>query len=289
MKILLSGASGFIGRRLLDSLIDRGHSVTALGRNPESIAACEGSDQTDFIHCELENPPAALLHNCADYDLLIHGAWGRLGNYRDTWHFEENLHMHREFLTGLVEAGLPQITVLGTCLEYGFQEGALSEEAPCQPVLAYPRGKHALHEYLLELQQSREFRLQWLRLFYIYGPDQRGKSLFSQLQQAIDDGLDEFAMSPGDQVRDYIHVDDLAGMIAEIAENPNFDGTVNCSGGQPDTVLNLVRQYIAHAGASITPAPGRFDYPDYEPFQFWADTTRLETLVSSLPTQALFR
>jgi dTDP-6-deoxy-L-talose 4-dehydrogenase (NAD+) len=289
MKILLSGASGFIGRHLLNTLIDRGHSVTALGRNPDSVTACDGRGQFDFIHCDLEKTPAILQENCANYDLLIHGAWDRLEDYRDAWHFEENLHRHKKFLTGLLKAGLPQVTVLGTCLEYGLQEGALSEEAPCKPVLAYPRAKQALHEHLLELQQSREFRLQWLRLFYIYGPDQRGKSLFSQLQKAIDDGLDEFAMSPGDQVRDYIHVDDLAPMIAEIAENRNFDGTVNCSGGKPDTVLNLVRQYIARAGASITPATGRFDYPDYEPFQFWADTARLETLVSSLPTQALFR
>ena len=289
MKILISGANGFVGRHLVTALLERDHQVTALVRNPEGIAACEWAGQLRFIRCDLQTPPQALLDVCAEHDLLIHAAWGRLDDYRDTWHLEESLRIHIQFLKGLVEAGLKQITVLGTCLEYGLQEGALSEEAPCEPVLAYPRGKHALHQQLQKLQQTLDFRLQWLRLFYIYGPDQQEKSLFSQLQRAIDEGLSEFAMSPGDQIRDYIHVDDLAVMIAEIAENQGFDGTVNCSGGKPDSILNLVNQYIPHAGASITPATGQFDYPDYEPFRFWADTTRLEKLVKALPTQALFR
>jgi nucleoside-diphosphate-sugar epimerase len=279
VRILVTGASGFIGSHVVTALLERGHTVVAAGRDATKARQHSWHDAVDFVALGIPGDTSDLFERSGRPDALLHAAWDRLDDYRAPMHFEQQLFDHYRFISSLVKQGLGQCLVLGTCLEYGLQQGALHEALPCKPILAYPLAKHLLHQLLQGLQFNTCFGLQWVRLFYTYGPGQRSSSLIAQLDAAIAARANVFDMSPGDQLRDYLPVQKLAGLLARIMEQRDFDGTVNCSSGVPVEVRALVEAHIREQGATIRPNPGRYGYPDHEPFAFWGDTTKLLELL----------
>ena len=99
----------------------------------------------------------------------------------------------------MIDQGLKQVLVTGTCFEYGMQNGCLTEEMPTLPANPYALAKDILRKSLQLLQQQSSFILQWARLFYMYGPGQNPNSLLAQLERAIDNGESVFNMSGGEQ------------------------------------------------------------------------------------------
>src|SRR5690606_19365019 len=84
-------------------------------------------------------------------DILIHLAWEGLPNYLASFHLEQNLPRHKMFLNNLIKHGLKNITVTGTCFEYGMQQGCLIETLPCNPENAYGKSKLSLYNFLENL------------------------------------------------------------------------------------------------------------------------------------------
>jgi nucleoside-diphosphate-sugar epimerase len=279
MRVLVTGATGFIGNHVVTALLAGGHDVVVCTRNPEKARAFTWYPDVTCITAAVGKPDASLFERAGAPSVLIHAAWDRLDNYRDPSHVDAQLAEHYEFIRGLVGAGLGQCLVLGTCLEYGLQEGALSEDMQAKPILAYPQAKDKLRQLLAALQTEHHFTLQWVRLFYLYGQGQRPTSLLAQLDTALDTGKDSFDMSPGDQLRDYLPVSDVAKIVCKIAERREFDGIVNCCSGHPVSVLDLVRQRLRERGATLTLNTGKYPYPNYEPRNFWGDRARLDALL----------
>jgi dTDP-6-deoxy-L-talose 4-dehydrogenase (NAD+) len=169
--------------------------------------------------------------------------------------------------------------VAGTCLEYGMQYGPLTEQAETAPATAYGFAKDALRKSLQLLQQEKSFTLQWMRLFYMYGEGQNPKSLLAELDRAIDEGATFFNMSAGDQLRDYLPIEDIAENFALALENPaSCNGVVNCCRGTPISVLDLVSQRCMARASAIELRRGYFAYPDYEPLAFWGIPSKLNAL-----------
>ena len=206
----------------------------------------------------------------------MHLAWGGLPNYSSPHHLEQELPLQRSFLEGLLGAGLPSLTVTGTCLEYGMQSGALREDLPTAPVTAYGRAKDELRAHLEQLHQSRPFNLTWARLFYLHGEGQAPGSLVPQLEAAIARGDATFDMSGGEQLRDYLPVDEAAGYLVDLALNGEDNGVVNVCSGIPVSVRQLAEEVVARHGSSIRLNLGHFPYPDYEPMAFWGDRGKLD-------------
>ena len=269
MKIAVTGATGFIGRPLVEALAAQGHEIIAAARHaPEN--AWLGNVRFVPFDMMRDDPAAAF----GVPDILIHLAWPGLPNYRDLFHFETNLPASYALIKAMVLAGTGRILVTGTCFEYGMQSGALSEDTPAAPANPYGLAKDTLRKFLQQLQYTHPFILQWARLFYMYGPGQNSKSLLAQLDHAIDKGDKVFNMSGGEQLRDYLPVEDIAGRLAQLVARPECAGVINCGSGQPVSVLQLVERHIAARGAEIALNLGHYPYPDYEPMAFWADTTK---------------
>ena len=121
-------------------------------------------------------------------DVLIHLAWGGLPNYNSLHHFEQELPAQYRFLKRLVQSGLKNLVVTGTCFEYGMQSGPLREEMETRPTNPYGLAKDALRRQLEFLKRERSFRLTWVRLFYLYGDGQAENSLLPQLKAAVERG-----------------------------------------------------------------------------------------------------
>jgi nucleoside-diphosphate-sugar epimerase len=275
--ILVTGATGFVGNYVIEYLLRKGHRVTATSVHAQKAAAFPWFDKVQYKAFSLEqfDPAVDYVSFFGNPDLLIHLAWEGLPNYKAAFHSEENLPRHAAFLQNLVSNGLTDMTIAGTCFEYGFQEGALYETLPPLPANAYSKAKNSLREQMEMLQQMHPFVFKWARLFYMYGKGQSPNSLLSQLEQALEKREQVFNMSGGEQVRDFLPVEEMAAHIVQIALQQQVTGIINCCSGRPVTVKQLVLDYLAARQATITLNLGYYPYPDYEPMRFWGDTGKL--------------
>ena len=277
MRILVTGATGFVGRHVVARLLAEGHTVTAVARDPAKAAAMPWAGRAAFFAWDVHDGSWPLPADAAP-DLLVHLAWPGLPNYADSFHLDCNLPADTAFLTAAVERGVRRLLVFGTCLEYGLQHGPLAEDAETRPTTPYGQAKDQLRRRLEALAAARAVALQWVRLFYVWGEGQNPRSLLALLDRAIANGDAEFPMSGGEQLRDYLAIEDVARDVATLAAHPEVTGVINCCSGVPISIRRLVEEHCARRGASIRLELGRYPYPDYEPMAFWGVRGKLGAL-----------
>jgi len=166
-------------------------------------------------------------------------------NCKSLRHFEEESPAQYRFLKALIESGLKNLLVTGTCFEYGMRSGPLSEDSEARPCNPYGFAKDTLRRQLEYLQQVRPFNLTWTRLFYLYGEGQAGNSLLPQLKRAVERGDGLFNMSGGEQLRDYLPVADAVKYLFSPAMIARDNGVVNVCSGKPISVRKLVEGWIS--------------------------------------------
>ena len=279
-KVLVTGATGFIGNYVIAELQKKNYSVIASSSSVENARDKFWYPSVHYIPFNLKEFDENI--NYYDYfgypDALIHLAWEGLPNYKASFHTTENLPRHFAFLKNCTANGLNDITVTGTCFEYGMQEGCLREDMETRPANAYAIAKDTLRKQLQDLRSENDFNFKWIRLFYMYGIGQSPNSLFSQLDKALARGDANFNMSGGQQQRDYLPVEKVAENIVTIAGQNKIMGVVNCCSGVPETVNNMVEDYLEKTKKHIHLNLGYYPYADYEPMCFWGDNTKLKSI-----------
>lgn len=282
-KVLVTGASGFIGNYVVSELLKSNCRVIATATSEKNIGSKSWFEKVEFIPFDFREfkQEENYFKVFQQPDLLIHLAWEGLPNYKSLFHIEENLFRHYSFLKNLITNGMSDITVAGTCLEYGFQEGMLKEEMVTNPSTSYAVAKDSLRKFLQQLQAIHPFSLKWVRLFYMYGQGQNPGSIFSQLEKAIANKDQVFNMSGGEQIRDYLSVEEVAKNVSSISLQNKISGIINCCSGKPVKLKDMVMELIREKRSNISLNLGFYPYLDYEPMSFWGDNTKLKTIVAN--------
>lgn len=281
MKIVVSGATGFIGNHVIECLLGKNHTVIATGRDVQKAEKINWFSSVQFLPFDINSDydKSDLFAYFGKPDKLIHLAWDGLPNFNSLIHIENNLLNHYRFLKNYLDSGGKHLLVTGTCFEYGLQDGCLAEDVLPDPITAYGIAKDSLRKFLQLLHKNQDsFVFQWVRLFYMYGEGQHPKSIIPQLDVAIKNGDAYFNMSGGEQTRDYLPVDQVAEYICKIALQNRVTGIINCCSGNPISVKQLVENYIISKGASIRMNLGYYPYPSYEPMHFWGNNTKLKSV-----------
>lgn len=276
--VLVTGATGFVGRHLVSALLAKGFRVRAVSRNIEAARALPWFDEVEFVTADIHASDLDVESLANGMDAIAHLAWDGLPNYQSLFHFERNLPLDYAFLKRVIEAGVSQVLVTGTCFEYGLQSGPLSEAVAAQPCTPYGLAKHTLRLFLEALQREHAFTLQWARLFYLHGEGQNPNSLLASLDRAIDAGDTQFNMSTGDQLRDYLEIGQAAFQLASLIARRDVDGVINCCSGQPVSVRALVEQRVRQRQSSIVLNLGHYGYSTHEPMAFWGVAQRISQL-----------
>jgi nucleoside-diphosphate-sugar epimerase len=281
MKVLVTGATGFIGNYVVEQLLHHNCMVIASSANSGKALQAKWISRVKYIPLDLANldPSTDYYYYFDKPDRVIHLAWEGLPNYKSSFHVEINLPRHLAFLENLIQHGLKDLTVTGTCFEYGMQEGKLTEDMPALPANPYGEAKDRLRKALEQLQENFSFKFKWVRLFYMYGKGQNPNSLLSQLDKALSNGEPFFNMSGGEQVRDFMPVEIGAERIVRIALQNKVTGVINCCSGEPITVRKFVENYLETQHKKIELHLGFYPYPDYEPMRFWGDNSKLESIL----------
>jgi nucleoside-diphosphate-sugar epimerase len=282
MRILVTGATGFIGNHLITELLKQGHKVIATSSSVKKASEYDWFKKVRFIEYKITQDATDL--NLFEFfespEQVIHLAWEGLPNYNALHHIEVNLFAQYNFLKNLITHGLKKLLITGTCLEYGLQNGCLYEDTPAYPSNPYAIAKDTLRKFIEIIKGQFDLNLTWVRLFYMYGNGQAGSSLISQLDQAIIKKEASFNMSLGEQIRDFLPVETVAGYIAKISQQSTYSGIINCCSGQPVSVRKFVENYLKEKGATIQLNLGFYKYPQYEPLAFWGDNTKLNKILA---------
>jgi nucleoside-diphosphate-sugar epimerase len=265
--VLVTGATGFVGRHVVAALVTAGCRVTAISRDRRRVREVLGGLVVEVLeddpfskHFRFPQSPGAI---------LVHLAWPHLDDYRNPAHFTDALPASRRLVEAAAGAGVSQICVAGTCLEYGLVNGEIDPEQACAPVTAYGLAKLQLLQQLQRLfESSTSPVLQWIRLFYLHGPGQPPRTLMGQLEGAIARGDERFAMSLGEQLRDYLDVREAAQQFVDLLSGGR-SGVYHACSGRPISVRRLVESRIAQSGVTMRLELGRFPLPAHEPLAFW--------------------
>ena len=246
MVLLLTGASGFVGRHAAAQALAAGHEVIAAGRDDPGIAGLA------FRRCDLMDPlqVRALMADVRPH-VVLHMAWyAEPGRF---WRSPANLDWVARSLDlarAFAENGGGRLVVAGSCAEYDWS-GALLDEVntPLAPSTFYGQAKAGLFRLLDAAAPELGISLGWGRIFFPYGPGDRPERLLGGLMAALREGTPaEF--SHGAQQRDFIHVADVAGALLALVAS-EFAGAVNIGTGEAIAVRALVEQAAELSGRRI--------------------------------------
>ncbi|MCD4743175.1 MAG: NAD(P)-dependent oxidoreductase [Desulfobacteraceae bacterium] len=278
MKILVTGAAGFIGTYVINELIKNyQHNIIATSSDINKARSFEWFPHVQYYEYDINEEHENSFEYFQQPDLMIHLAWQGLPNYKDLFHFEDNLYSNYFFVKNMIKHGLKSLLITGTCFEYGMQNGSLKEDLETMPGNPYAIAKDTLRKFLEQLQEKINFEFKWVRLFYMYGEGQSPISILSQLDRALKNGDSVFNMSGGEQLRDYLPIEKVAEYIVKIAMQDRVSGIINCCSGIPVSIRDLVENYLENKQKKIHLNLGHYPYPDYEPMAFWGDDEKLKT------------
>lgn len=235
-RVLLTGATGFIGRHSLAPLLAHQYELHAVSsRPPLADGLAVDWHQADLLN---SSESAALLASVRPTHLL-HLAWyTEPGKY---WMSAKNLDWVRASLTLLTEfvrQGGQRAVMAGTCAEYDWRFGYCSEDiTPLAPTTLYGSSKYALQILLAALAHQTGLSAAWGRIFFLYGPHEHPSRLVASVARSLLNGKPALT-TPGEQLRDYLHVQDVAEAFVRLLES-GVTGPVNIASGQPAAVRDI--------------------------------------------------
>ncbi len=277
MKILVTGANGYIGRHVIKSLLDDGIDVIACDVRFDGID--NRAKKREFnIFDNLNN---GLFERLGSPDVCLHMAW-RNGFVHNANTQMGDLSDHYRFLTAMVDGGLKQLAVMGTMHEVGYWEGAVDDNTPCNPISMYGIAKDALRRSMLLYCKQHGCILQWLRCFYILGDDRRNNSIFCKLLEADERGEKLFPFTSGKNQYDFIEVDKLARLISKVVSQNQIIGIINCCSGKPVSLANRVERFISENNLSIRLDYGKYPDRAYDSPCIYGDPSKINHIIESL-------
>lgn len=271
MKILVTGANGYLGQGVVRALLNKGHDVVAT-----DIAGHNVDKRAEFVISNLfeVDEPYEFYQKP---DIVLHMAW-RDGFVHNSENHLGDLNKHYIFLEKMVKAGVKHIAVLGTMHEVGFYEGSIDEDTPCHPMSLYGIAKNALRDAVTLLAKNNSVCFQWLRGYYIVGNSKFGNSIFSKIAAAEENGQEIFPFTTGQNQYDFINYDDFAEQVVLAVSQDEVDGIINICSGYPEKLADRVERFIAENNYKIRLAYGCFPDRLYDSKAVWGNDSKIRKI-----------
>ena len=288
-RILVTGATGFIGARIAERLLERGHRLALLLRAPKEadraasiygrceILTGDLADRTSYTSALRAFRP----------ETLVHVAWaGVSGGDRNDLRQIANIAATAFLLEEAIAAGATSFVGFGSQAEYGRQGRKTDENAPTEPTTLYGHSKLATCRVTEAMCRLREVRHAWLRVFSVYGPRDNAHwlipSLIAKLQagQVVD-------LTACEQIWDFLYIDDAAEAATAVVESPSASGVFNLGSGTGyplRDVVSLLRDIVRPGGEL---GFGRIPYRPDQVMHLEADIARLRGVTGWTPAVEL--
>jgi nucleoside-diphosphate-sugar epimerase len=242
MRIVVTGAGGFIGAVVVDELLAAGHEVVAVDRAPGRLAhRPAGAVGRPVLEIgDLGDPAwAGDLVRRVPPEALIHLAWYADPNdYLTSPENVASLAMTTAFIRAAIGAGCRKAVLAGSCVEYATADRPLRETDPVVPRTLYAACKHAAGIVAGALAAPAGAELAWARIFHLHGPGESERRLIPWVARELRAGR-PVELTDGTQIRDHLHVADVArGLVALL--QPGAAGEYNVSSGEPVSLRRVL-------------------------------------------------
>ena len=272
MKILVTGANGYLGHGIVKHILDCGGEVVAADFAVDHVDA-----RADRRACDLfavEDP----YHFFGQPDVLLHLAW------RDGFvHFSDahidDLPKHYAFIKAFSESDIKVIAAMGSMHEIGFYEGSIKEDTPCNPTTPYGIAKNGLRQLTEMLCRQKGKKFVWLRGYYIVGNSRYGNSIFSKITAAEAEGKTEFPFTMGQNQFDFIDYEDFCEQVAQSVCQEDELGIINICSGYPEKLADRVERFIEENGYRIKLKYGAFPDRPYDSKAVWGDSGKIQRIL----------
>jgi nucleoside-diphosphate-sugar epimerase len=272
MKILLTGATGFIGSYIGAAAVDAGEALVCLKRSTSDLRRCSPfSSKAEFIDLETNWKEAVAGRSP---DVVIHTAWaGVTAAERDDEGVQaRNVKFFAELLEVARAAGVKRFVTLGSVAEYGQINGRVDESHPCQPVSAYGRAKLECLRLLQEFSAHTGIGYAWIRLFSTYGPGEGEQWFMPSILKQMRAGQSP-KLTACEQRYDYLHVRDIArGVVA--AARSGADGIFNLGSNGSVALKEIVLMLKKFSGSAAEPQFGALPYRPNQSMRMEGDSAK---------------
>lgn len=279
-RVLVTGATGFVGRHCIPELLEKGHQVHGVfsATEPSPVPGVTWHqanllDSTQMIRLIREVAPTHLLHL----------AW--TAKPKVYVNSPENLSWLRasvELVQLFRDSGGTRLVGAGTCFEYDWSYGFCREPlTPLHPSTLYGTCKHALQLALTGLCTQTELSCAWGRIFFLYGPHEHPDRLVSSVIKALLEDR-EAPCSTGTQIRDFLHVRDVARALVALLDS-DVSGPVNIASGHPIAVKDVIASIAEQLGRHDLVKLGAFPSRPNDPPVLFGDASRLGKEVNFSP------
>lgn len=236
-KVLLTGATGFIARNCLGGLVESGYDVYAAAL-----------DQIELVDPKIKWLRVDLLDDRQTEKLvadvgathLLHFAW--YAEPKKYWNSQDNfkwVEASKRLLKGFYSNGGRRVVMAGTCAEYDWQYGRCFENSTLLlPATIYGKCKHSLQTTLENFSDETGLSSAWGRIFFLYGPNEHPVRLVSSVIISLLQGKPA-SCSYGNQIRDFLHVKDVASAFVALLES-DVRGAVNIASGKPIALKEVI-------------------------------------------------
>lgn len=280
-RILLTGATGFIGLHCLPLLVARGYKVYAV--SSRSVAREEEASVHWHQANLLDFPQVAALMDEVRPSHLLHFAWYTVpGKY---WTSAENLRWVQasvSLLQTFAAHGGQRVVMAGSCAEYDWRYGYCSEATtPLAPMTLYGVCKHSLQLIVSAFAKQTGLSAAWGRIFFLFGPHEHPDRLVPYVTQSLLRG-EVARCSHGNQIRDFLYVQDVADAFVSLLDS-GVSGAINIASGKPVALRELIYKIAAKFKREDLIELGAISTPPDEPSLLVADVRRLHDEVGWTP------
>ncbi|ADY12214.1 NAD-dependent epimerase/dehydratase family protein [Sphaerochaeta globosa] len=268
MKILVTGANGYIGQGVVKELLDSGSDVIAADLCLDNI-----DSRATKLNINIFSPNVSYV-NLGSPEAVLHLAW-RNGFVHNAASHIEDLPLHYSFIKKMIDGGVKQLAVMGTMHEIGFFEGSINENTPTNPQSLYGISKDALRKMTVLMCSQEKIIYQWIRAYYIVGNSEFGSSIFSKITKAEKEGEEEFPFTMGQNQWDFIDYGEFCKQIVAIVSQNKVNGIINACSGYPEKLGTRVQQFIVDNGYNIKLKYGAFPERPYDSKAVWGDNGKI--------------
>ena len=274
LKIVVVGGNSSIGQDLLSQLKKKNVKIIPTYKNIKNI---KNKYNLYWKKLDIRKNKKNFFSYLEYPDIVVNLAWPDIPNYKTKKHFS-TYKIQKRFVSNLIKNGLKNFIGIGTCYEYGKVKGKVSEDYKTKPIIPYAQAKLNLLKSIQALKINYSFKYTWLRPFFVYGKNNKRKTLFTLIKDLDNNKIQKLEVS-GNLVRDFISTKYFNMILTKIIFFNKEYKVLNICTGKGITVKEFIKKNLKNKkNIKKINLKGK-NKNDFESKSFWGDNRKLNQIL----------